>query len=144
MAKRGGGATRLRGNSHSRQRSRSRRRTPDAPARPNPEPAESSQASYPHRSRDDDNRCALCCREVDRITVHHLVPRARGGKHGPKANLCPTCHRQVHAMFSVATLADELHSIELLRAHPRVAGFLRWMSRQRGAAFPVRRAKSRE
>lgn len=142
MAKRSGGATRSRGNSNSRQRSR--RRTADAPARTNHEPDESSKASYPRRSRDDDNRCALCHREVDRITVHHLVPRARGGKHGPKANFCPTCHRQMHAMFSVATLADELHSVELLRAHPRVAGFLRWMSRQRGAAFPVRRAKSRE
>ena len=144
MAKRGGGATRSRGNSHSRQRSRSRRRIADAPTRPNPELDESSQASYPRRSRDDDNRCALCRREVDRITVHHLVPRARGGKHGPTARLCSTCHRQVHAMFSVATLADELHSVELLRAHPRVAGFLRWISRQRGAAFPVRRAKIRE
>lgn len=126
-----------------------------APARPHPdsdsdtdtapEPAGRSNAPYPQRSRDDDDgRCALCRREVDRITVHHLVPRARGGNHGPKANLCSTCHRQVHAMFSVATLAEELYSIELLRAHPRIAAFLRWMSRQRGAAFPVRRAKIRE
>lgn len=140
MAKRGGGATRY--------RSRSRRRTMRPPARPHPdtapEPAGRSNAPYPQRSRDDDGRCALCRREVDRITVHHLVPRARGGNHGPKANLCPTCHRQVHAMFSVSTLAEERYSIELLRAHPRVAAFLRWMSKQRGAAFPVRRAKSRE
>ncbi len=88
--------------------------------------------------------CALCQRAVDRTTVHHLVPRARGGNHGPTAGLCPTCHRQLHAMFSVATLAEELHSIELLRANPRVAGFLRWMRKQRGASFSVRRARSRE
>ena len=91
-----------------------------------------------------DDSCALCQRAVDRITVHHLVPRARGGNHGPTAGLCPTCHRQLHAMFSVATLAEGLHSIELLRANPRVAGFLRWMRKQRGTSFSVRRARSRE
>ena len=91
-----------------------------------------------------DDRCALCQRAVDRITVHHLVPRARGGNHGPTVGLCPTCHRQLHAMFSVTTLAEELHSIELLRANPRVAGFLRWMRKQRGASFSVRRARSRQ
>ena len=141
MAKRGGGATRARG----RSRSRSRRGPADTPAGINPPTPGRSATPYPRRNPDaGDRRCALCRREVDRTTVHHLVPRARGGNHGPKANLCPTCHRQLHAMFSVATLADELHSVELLRAHPRVAGFLRWMSKQRGASFPVRRAKNRE
>ena len=59
------------------------------------------------RNLPDDGKCALCERSVERSTVHHLVPRARGGNHGPTARLCPTCHRQVHAMFSVTTLADE-------------------------------------
>ena len=96
------------------------------------------------RGRDqDDERCALCEREVDRVTVHHLIPRARGGNHGPTARMCPTCHRQVHAMFSETTLAEELYSVNLLRANPRVASFLRWMRKQRGAAFRVRRAKDR-
>ena len=146
MAKRGGGATRARGRSGSRS---SRRGPADTAAGVNPPPAGGNAASHSRRNPDDhdhdhDRRCALCRREVDRTTVHHLVPRARGGNHGPKANLCPTCHQQLHAMFSVSTLADELHSVELLRAHPRVAGFLRWMSKQRGASFPVRRAKNRE
>jgi hypothetical protein len=46
-------------------------------------------------------------------------------------------------MFSVTTLAEELYSIELLRANPRVADFLRWMRKQRGASFSVRRARER-
>ncbi len=46
-------------------------------------------------------------------------------------------------MFSVTTLAEELHSVELLRANPRVADFLRWMRKQRGAVFQVRRARER-
>lgn len=89
------------------------------------------------------NCCALCQRAVDRFTIHHLTPRARGGNHGPKARLCPTCHRQIHAMFSETTLAEELYSIALLRANPRVAAFLRWMRKQRGATFRVRRARER-
>ena len=46
-------------------------------------------------------------------------------------------------MFSVATLAEELYSVELLRANPRVADFLRWMRKKKGTAFQVRRAKER-
>lgn len=96
-------------------------------------------------SRSDAATCELCHREVDRYTVHHLVPRAKGGRFGPKANLCPTCHRQLHAMFSEATLAQELYSIELLRANPRVAAYLRWVRKQKGrASLRVRRANNRQ
>ena len=89
--------------------------------------------------------CELCQREVDRYTVHHLVPRARGGRFGPTANLCPTCHRQLHALFTEATLADELNSIALLRSNPRVNSYLRWVRKQKSAAgFKVRRANDRK
>ena len=88
--------------------------------------------------------CELGHREANRFTVHHLVPRARGGKFGPKARLCPTCHRQLHAMFSEATLAKELSSIESLRANPEVSSYLKWARRQQGpASFKVRRANNR-
>ena len=90
-----------------------------------------------------DGHCALCERAVERFTVHHLVPRARGGNHGPTARLCSTCHRQVHALFSETALAEELYSVELLRANPKVASFLRWMRKQRGGTFRVRRARER-
>ncbi len=46
-------------------------------------------------------------------------------------------------MFSVTTLAEELYSVELLRANPRVTDFLRWMRKQKGSTFQVRRAKER-
>ena len=88
--------------------------------------------------------CELCRREVDGYTVHHLIPRARGGRLGPKARLCPTCHRQLHAMFSEGTLAQELHSIELLRANTQVNSYLKWVRKQRGGAnFRVRRSNNR-
>lgn len=88
--------------------------------------------------------CELCRRDVDRYTVHHLTPKSRGGRFSPTAKLCPTCHRQLHAMFSESTLALELNSIELLRANPQVNNYLKWMRKQKGeTVFRVRRAKER-
>ena len=88
--------------------------------------------------------CDLCEREVGRLTAHHLVPKARGGKHGPQARLCPTCHRQLHALFSEATLQRQLSTLEALKGHPQVAAFLTWMKKQQGpATFRVRRSKGR-
>ena len=88
--------------------------------------------------------CELCLREAERYTVHHLVPRAKGGRFGPKAKLCPTCHRQLHALFSEAPLAKELHSVDLIRANPQMSEYLRWARRQKGpTSFRVRRAKDR-
>ena len=101
--------------------------------------------SQPLPARLETVYCELCQREVDRYTVHHLVPRARGGRFGPTANLCPTCHRQLHALFTEATLADELNSIALLRSNPRVNSYLRWVRKQKSAAgFKVRRANDRK
>ncbi len=88
--------------------------------------------------------CELCLRESQRFTVHHLVPRSRGGKFGPKAKLCPTCHRQLHAMFSESTLAKEMDSLERIRVNPEMASYLEWVRKQKGqATFRVRRANNR-
>ena len=90
-------------------------------------------------------QCELCLRQAPKYTVHYLVPRARGGNHGPKAKLCPTCHRQLHAMFTEATLARQLYSIELLRSNPEVHQYLRWVRRRQGAtSFRVRRSSVRQ
>jgi 5-methylcytosine-specific restriction protein A len=95
-------------------------------------------------SKGETTICELCHRQVNRYTVHHLVPRAKGGRFGPTARLCPTCHRQLHAMFSEATLAQTLYSIDLLRANPQVSSYLRWVRKQKSSAsFPVRRANHR-
>jgi len=88
--------------------------------------------------------CELCQREPEKFTVHHLVPRSRGGKFGPKIQLCPTCHRQLHALFSEATLAKELQSLEKIRANPEMADYLSWARKQKGPTnFRVRRSNHR-
>jgi hypothetical protein len=90
-------------------------------------------------------QCELCERQVDRYTVHHLVPRAKGGNHGPKARLCPPCHRQLHALFSEITLARELNSIPRLRANGQISLYLQWVRKQKGAAgVRVRRSNLRQ
>ena len=88
--------------------------------------------------------CELCQRESLRFTSHHLVPRSKGGKFGPQVKLCPTCHRQLHAMFSEATLAKELNSIEALRTNAEFSAYLKWARRQKGpTSFRVRRSNGR-
>ena len=49
------------------------------------------------RERDGD-RCRVC-RSADRVEVHHLVYRSRGGDHstGNLVCLCGRCHGRVHA-----------------------------------------------
>ena len=92
----------------------------------------------------DKPACELCFREPDRFTVHHLVPRSQGGKFGAKAQLCPTCHRQLHALFSETTLAKELQSLEQIRANPEMAGYLNWVRKQKNPTnFRVRRSNHR-
>ena len=109
-----------------------------------PDPVPPGLASRAAKASQDPPLCGLCKRESLRFTSHHLTPRSRGGRFGPRVKLCPTCHRQLHAMFSEATLAKELNSIEALRANPEVANYLRWARHQKGpTSFRVHRAKTR-
>ena len=88
--------------------------------------------------------CELCLREVESCTVHHLVPRAEGGRFGPTARLCATCHRQLHAMFTESTLARELNSLDAILGNPEMRKYLKWVRKQKdGASFRVRRATAR-
>ena len=96
------------------------------------------------KRQEENSVCELCLREPEKFTVHHLVPRSQGGKFGPKAKLCPTCHRQLHALFSEATLAKELRSLDQIRANLEMAGYLSWARKQKGPTnFRVRRSNNR-
>lgn len=77
--------------------------------------------------------CALCERVVPQslITLHHLLPKERGGKAEHRLPFCKPCHKQVHAVFSNKQLADAYHTIEQLRGAPELATFLSWICKQR-------------
>lgn len=85
------------------------------------------------RQSDGDPVCALCGRPVPpRVpqSRHHLVPKLRGGKGGETVLLHHLCHREIHATLSEAELARNYASIEALRAHPRLAAFIRWVAKR--------------
>lgn len=77
--------------------------------------------------------CPLCLRPIPPgvpQSLHHLVPRLKGGARGPVVRLHQICHREIHARFSEADLARRLSSIAALRAEPDLADFLAWVARR--------------
>ena len=69
--------------------------------------------------------CALCQREVDLLTRHHLVPREEGGRYGPTADLCQPCHATIHLMLSNKELALHYNSIPKLQQAEPLQKYLR-------------------
>ncbi|NEO20289.1 HNH endonuclease [Moorena sp. SIO4A5] len=79
--------------------------------------------------------CELCGRDVERLTVHHLIPRQntkrKKMKPGPTITICPACHRQIHALFPNTRLAVELNTCEALKNDPQMQKFLSWVRKQK-------------
>ncbi len=87
-------------------------------------------------------RCPLCERDVPQVSAHHLVPRSRGGAREAKVPICVDCHGAIHALFSNRRLAQELSSVEALKAEERFVRHLRWLAKQDpGRRNRTRRAK---
>ncbi|MFK7878630.1 HNH endonuclease [Roseobacter sp.] len=77
--------------------------------------------------------CPLCDRPIPphvKQSVHHLVPKLKGGKGGPTVLLHHICHREIHASLSEAELARHFATIEALRLHPRLARFAAWVAKR--------------
>ena len=77
--------------------------------------------------------CPLCLRPIPKgapQSLHHLVPKLRGGKGGATVLLHQICHNEIHATLTETELARDYHTIEALRAHPRLAKFIRWVGKR--------------
>ncbi|HHS94872.1 MAG TPA: HNH endonuclease [Rhodobacterales bacterium] len=77
--------------------------------------------------------CALCGRPIPPNAPqsrHHLVPRLRDGKGGETVLLHHICHKEIHASLTESELARDYATIERLRTHPRLARFIRWVSKR--------------
>lgn len=79
-------------------------------------------------------KCELCEREMNNLTVHHLVPKQsvkrKQADVGPTADICSACHRQIHALFDNKYLAKNLNTIEKLESEPQMQKFLSWIRKQ--------------
>jgi hypothetical protein len=83
--------------------------------------------------QDADPICPLCLRPIPPGTaqsLHHLVPKLKGGKGGPVVRMHHICHKEIHARLTEAELARDYSTPEALRAHPRLAKFAQWVARR--------------
>jgi hypothetical protein len=77
--------------------------------------------------------CPLCDRPIPqhaRQSLHHLVPKLKGGKNGATVLLHQICHNEIHATLSETELARKYNTIEALQTHPRLAKFIAWVAKR--------------
>lgn len=87
----------------------------------------------PETDPDDPPLCPLCLRPIPAgvaQSLHHLVPKLKGGKSGPVVLLHHICHKEIHARFTESQLARQFNTIQALREAPQLQGYLEWIARR--------------
>ena len=76
--------------------------------------------------------CQLCEREVDKLTEHHLVPKAKGGAKGDTIDICVQCSKQIHAMYDNKVLAQKLNTLQKLKNDTKIKSYINWVKKKKG------------
>lgn len=85
--------------------------------------------------------CPICGRQMiegPSVNRHHWVPRSKGGLDASHIHVI--CHRMLHRTFSENELATDYTDPVIIRDHPTIDGFVRWV-RRKPAEF-IDRAKA--
>ena len=88
--------------------------------------------------------CELCGREVENISLHHLVHREEGGRFGATADFCQPCLSTLHLTFSNRELAVLYNSIPVLQQAEPLQKYLRWVKIRRLERISNRHGRSRK
>jgi hypothetical protein len=77
--------------------------------------------------------CPICLRPIPAHvpqSLHHLIPKLKGGKGGPTVLVHHICHKEIHARFTESELARQFNTAEAIRADPRMERFLTWIAKR--------------
>lgn len=86
--------------------------------------------------------CPICDREISDKRYqekHHLTPVAKGGK--DTKPVCIDCGDQIHMLFTNNELRDTYNTIELLKQHPQMQKWIRWVRRQKNFGICMKQKK---
>lgn len=76
------------------------------------------------------NNCEFCGRNNVETTLHHLLPKEKGGAYGATANLCVPCHKRIHALYTNDEIAIHLTTLSDLRHDEKLSRFIKWIRKQ--------------
>lgn len=91
----------------------------------------------------ENNECALCEREVQNLSLHHLVPREEGGRFSEKVPLCQPCHTTLHLTFTNKELARQYCTIPALQEAEPLQKYLNWIRTKKIEKISNRRSRRR-
>jgi 5-methylcytosine-specific restriction protein A len=89
--------------------------------------------------------CDLCGRSDVETTIHHLLPKEKGGNFGPTADLCIPCHKQIHALYTNEEIAVRLTTIKDLKLDEQLSSFIKWIRKQPpGRLMKIKKSNERK
>ena len=77
--------------------------------------------------------CPLCDRIIPENvpqSIHHLIPKSKGGKGGKTVLLHHICHKQIHLLFKENELARSMNNIQDLKNHQKLKKFINWIKKR--------------
>ena len=91
---------------------------------------------------ESESMCPLCNRARP-LTLHHIIPlslrhrktvreRFSSEELAERLSICRDCHNAVHHFITNKELTQRRFDLEELRAHPEIAKYVQWASKQDG------------